>query len=231
MGALVALALLANVFLSPRPEAPQRNRFVVDIPRRQSHMESAAAALLALSPDGERLVYVAASDESRMLYLRQLGEFEANAIAGTEGALTPFFSPDGDWIGFYANGFLQKVPVGGGTPIVICESVRVRGATWGADDTIVFTTGLPSVLNGVSAAGGQPETLQTPDEANHTTAAFLPVGNQVLYGISDADMIDADVIKVLSLESGEAHAVYRMEPRGRQTRFVSSGGESDGHLV
>ena len=187
---------------------------------------------LALSPDGAQLVYVAASDDSRMLYLRRLDEFEANAIAGSEGALSPFFSPDGDWIGFYANRLLKKVPVGGGTPIVICATqAAVRSATWGADDTILFTTGLPSVLKRVSAAGGQPETLETPDEANHTTVGFLPDGNHVLYGISAADMNEAEVIKVLSLDSGEARAVYRLDSGGLQTRFVSSGGDSDGHLV
>ncbi|MFB3077096.1 MAG: protein kinase, partial [Lysobacterales bacterium] len=90
---------------------------------------------VAISPDGGLLVYVADDGKNRKLYLRKLEEFNTTALIGTDGAGCPFFSPDGQWVGFYADGKLKKVLLAGGKPIDICEvGTGFGGAAWGIDD-------------------------------------------------------------------------------------------------
>ena len=118
---------------------------------------------LALSPDGRRLVYAARGDDIAQLYLRDLDAFEAKPIAGTEGAQYPFFSPDGEWVAFFADRNLKRVSIRGGSPVVICDApVLGRGGTWSAEGTIVFDPGDSGLLR-VSAAGGRPEPLTSQD--------------------------------------------------------------------
>jgi len=98
----------------------------------------AVAPSLACSPDGDRLVYAAGSP--RRLFGKLRGQLEAVPISGTDGALSPFFSPDGGWLGFWAAGALQKVPVGGGAPVRVCETDRYFfGAAWAPDGFIYFS--------------------------------------------------------------------------------------------
>ena len=100
-------------------------------------------------------------------------------IPSTEGASTPFFSPDGRWLAFYANGSLKKVSVAGGVPLTICDAPPVWSATWGENNTIVFATTLPSSgLWLVSANGGEPAQITTPkaDEAQHGYPQLLAGG-------------------------------------------------------
>src|SRR5262249_20377371 len=120
---------------------------------------------LAISPDGRRVVYAAGEGETRRLFLRPLDRYEATPIAGSEGAIDPFFSPDGGWIAFVGGGGkLRKVSLAGGPPVDLCDlsSPPPLGATWGADDRIVLTQGWPSELVRVPAAGGTPEPLAKP---------------------------------------------------------------------
>jgi Tol biopolymer transport system component len=88
-------------------------------------------------------VYAAATDGGRpRLYLRALNELSPRAIPGTEGASTPFFSPDGRWLAFYADAELKRVSVTRGVPLTICEAPPVWSASWGEGDTIAFATTL-----------------------------------------------------------------------------------------
>ena len=114
---------------------------------------------LALSPDGSRLVYVAIHSGVQQLFVRPIDSQEAKPLPGTEGAESPFFSPDGQWIGFFAGGKLKKVSIAGGTALTLCDSGGIGGATWGSDDTIIFSPSATSGLLRVSAAGGKPEVL------------------------------------------------------------------------
>ena len=92
-----------------------------------------------LSPDGSLLAFVARPrGQAPQLYVRRIAELEAVELAGTEGARDPFFSPDGQWVGFLASGKLKKVPVAGGTVITLCEASNTRGAWWSEDGRIVF---------------------------------------------------------------------------------------------
>src|SRR5262249_2194537 len=142
--------------------------------------------VLSLSPHGSRLVYVANHGGSTQLYVRAIDRLEATPIPGTEGAESPFFSPDGQSVGFFAEGKLKKVSLSGGAPMTLCSASLNRGASWGPDDTIIFTpTDSISGLFEVSADGGTPKPLTTPDrkkgETSHRWPEILPGGKALLF--------------------------------------------------
>ena len=99
---------------------------------------------LVLSPDGAKLAFVASgSDQTRHIYVRSLDELRATALSGTEDAEEPFFSPDGQWLGFFADRKLKKISVEGGAAVTICDAPYGRGASWSEDGTIVFVPSCP----------------------------------------------------------------------------------------
>ena len=142
---------------------------------------------IALSPDGKLIVYAAARGGGRTtLFLRPLDDLIARPIPGTTGAVTPFFSPDGRWLAFYADGALKKVPTTGGVPLTICEVPPVWSANWGDRDRILFaTTAAPSGLWLVSANGGDAAQLTTPhaDETRHGYPQILRGASRVLFSV------------------------------------------------
>jgi Tol biopolymer transport system component/predicted Ser/Thr protein kinase len=201
LAGLAAWGLLRGSPPAPRPVS----RLVIDLPGDQRLVGTSLsfAAPMALSPDGRQLVYSATSGGLPQLYLRSLDRFDTELIAGTEGGISPFFSPDGQWLGFFAGGRLQKVPLSGGTPQIICEAPSYigNGITWGADGTIVFAQSLAGLAR-VSAEGGHPETLTTPDfdegEYAHAWPQMLPDGKSVLFSVWGRH-----VTGLLSLMNGE----------------------------
>jgi hypothetical protein len=182
-----------------------------------------------LSPDGALLAFVAhkGAGESPQLYVRQLDRLQASPLAGTDGAEGPFFSPDGQWIGFFAGGKLKKIAVTGGAVVPLCDVRNQRGGAWGEDGTIVFSYAGPGVsLKRVSSAGGTAETLTSlaAGEVTHRWPQVLRGGKAVLYtshGISTA-FDDANLV-VQPLPSGEPKVVQR---GGSHGRYLPSG-----HLV
>ena len=92
-----------------------------------------------LSPDGTTLAFVAQQAGQTRLFVRKLDQLRATGLTGTEGAAAPFFSPDGQWVAFFAGGQLKKVSVTGGAPIKLCDATAGRGGTWTDDDAIIFT--------------------------------------------------------------------------------------------
>jgi serine/threonine-protein kinase len=145
---------------------------------------------MALSRDGRFLVYGAVKErpgeqEKPHLFLRRLDRLEAKLITGTGGGSCPFLSPDDRWIGFWADGKLMKVPVEGGVAAALCEVPRPFGFSWGADNQILFAPDTDLGLSRISAAGGQPEILTTPDrskeEYSHRLPCCLPGGKGVLF--------------------------------------------------
>lgn len=159
---VVAVALIA-IFLIPRIRRPEnttnvraRTALSFQIPEGQQ-LALGNPSTLELSPDGTRLAYVADQGPGRRIYIRDLADFDVRPIAGTEGASSLFFAPDGAHIGFYADGALRRVATVGGlaTRIADIPSSPV-GASWGEDGTILYALGDSSGLWRVSANGGAP---------------------------------------------------------------------------
>src|SRR5207302_8317657 len=182
----------------------------------------AEAELLAVSPDGKRLAYVAGSPRTQIC-LRDLDKPAAQPIAGTEGASGPFFSADGRWIGFHgSDNTIKKVSIEGGVPVTICKAQLLRGATWSPDDIIIF--GNPKApLYRVSASGGTPEPLFETTK-NVRWPVLLPGDKYLLYTVtpSFSGNYDQAEIAVLSLETGQSHTVVK---GGTLARYAS------GHLL
>src|SRR5262245_2639155 len=152
---VTVLAIVGGVaasFLRPRAEPRTVNRFDFAVPPGRQ-FRGGARPVMALSPDGTQFVYNTADG----LYLRRFGELDARIIPGTEtGVFTsPFFSPDGQTIGFFNDGNLKRMAVSGGAPVVICGAENPFGVSWGADNTLLF--GQPKGIMRVSANGGTPQ--------------------------------------------------------------------------
>ena len=176
----VAARLLPS-FGAPAP--PRVTRYALGLPETDAINRSGG---LAWSPEGRYLAYPADRAGVRQLFLRARDQLEPIPISGTEGALHPFFSPDGQWIGFFADDSLKKVSVAGGPPVTLCPAGTRYGASWGPDDTIVFASDSAPGLWQVPAAGGEPKPLTTPvpSEGRHNWPEFLPGGRAVLFTIS-----------------------------------------------
>ena len=177
---------------------------------------------IAISPDN-LLAFPVGRDAAAQLYLRHLNREAASLIPGTVGASDPFFSPDGNWLGFFQNQRLMKVSVEGGPPIELAES-EAAGGTWTPDDTIIYA---PAFSNGgiwrISAAGGAPEQLTEPDasagELGHWFPNVLPDGKHVLVNVYRTPIARAH-IDVLSLETGDLRVLI---DGGIYGRYASSG--------
>lgn len=153
--------------------------------------ENTSFGPFALSPDGRGLAFSGRSGTQIRLWIRPLDSFEARPLEGTEGALFPFWSPDGRSIGFFARGKLKRVDAGGGPPQTLCDVLFPYGGTWNEDGVIVFGPGPASPLSRVSVAGGacEPLTKQDPsrDEVGHSWPHFLPGGRHLLYRVWSVD--------------------------------------------
>ena len=168
---------------------------------------------LALSPDGRTLVYTGMRDGVRQLFVRRRDHMAVRPVPGTAGATHPFFSPDGAWVGFFANDSIKKVALAGGAPVTLCSVGLRRGATWGPDDTIVFASLADPGLMEVSTAGGEPRRLTSPEEGTgHGWPTFVPGGEAVLYTITNLDQVgtsDPFEVAVVSPDTGDQHTLVR----------------------
>ncbi|MFI5214650.1 MAG: hypothetical protein ACHQU8_08945, partial [Gemmatimonadales bacterium] len=185
--AVAAVAALAAAFgwLRPHPR-PEVQRFGVAIPDSEGVRTDHNGTSVVLAPDGSRLVYVGAEAHSgRQLYVREFGQLVPRALPGTAGAESPFFSPDGEWVAFFADGKLKKVALAGGPPLSIADASSGRGGTWSEDGRIVFCPTTTSPLVMVSAAGGPLDTLTRvhgdSGEGSHRWPEFLPGGRALVF--------------------------------------------------
>jgi Tol biopolymer transport system component len=181
----------------------------------------------ALSPDGMTLVFSAVRANRRTLYVRRLDRTEALPLEGTRGGENPFFSPDGQWIGYWADGAIRKVPVSGGPPVTVTEASLLYGASWGDDDRIVFSGG--AGLMEAPATGGAPTALTAVNAANgevgHRLPRVLPGSDAVLFTITRNRFPrwDETQIAVYSRRTGTTRLLVA---GGADARYASSG-----HLV
>jgi serine/threonine-protein kinase len=145
-------------------------------------------------------------------------------MPGTEGAEAPFFSPDGEWVGFFTGSKMKKVSIHGGATVVLCDATGARGAAWGEDGFIIVSPSLTSGLKRVPDTGGKLEPITDPSksgEVTHRWPQILPGGKTVLYTASNqAGDYDTSTLKILSLVSGQAKKVLS---GGYYGRYLSSG--------
>ena len=217
-------AMLAGVFAWNWNAAPRQTvtRFEIALPE-SVRLTVGRGHAVTLSPDGTQLVYSA----NQQLYLRSMDDMETTPIRGTEGgARGPFFSPDGEWIGFWSGGKLQKVPITGGAPVTLCEAENPHGASWGADGNILFGRGAGGIFR-VPASGGERELLievNATDGERAQGPALLPGDDAVLFtlGRRNVNWDEAQIV-AQSLETGERKVLVE---GGADARYVATG-----HLV
>jgi serine/threonine-protein kinase len=243
VGAALA-AVAAWVLLRPGPApAPQPVRFTLAPTGSLPLAVGSPFRDIALSPDGSHLVYaIATGPGTGRLMVRALDQLEATPLVGIDGASAPFISPDGKWVGFmYATGSgsiaqLKKVSMTGGPPITICALGGIlMGASWGPDDSIVFSTlsATGNRLMSVPAGGGEPKALTTPDvehgEMGHAFPSVLPGGRAVLFTIAAGRGPETFQIAVLDRASGQHKILVR---GGAHAEYVAASNAGDpGYLV
>ncbi len=197
--------------------SPPLMRFVVDLPR--SAPLAAGANPLAFSDDGTHLVYVAQQGDNTQLYLRGLDNVEPKPIPGTLGAFSPFFSPDGSWIGYFdaRDSKLKKVALAGGEPVVLCPAQFGLGASWSADGFIIFTPDFFSGLWRIRVAGGkaEPVTQLQQKEFTHRWPQMLGGGKTVIFTIGTAGATNATCVAAVTLKTGQRKVLIEGASDGR----------------
>jgi serine/threonine-protein kinase len=186
---------------------------------------------LDISPDGTRVAYVGLRDDVRRLFLRNLADKDPVSLAGTEGARSPFFSPDGQWIGFFAQGKLKKVAVGSGAIQVVADDVPdPRGGTWSTDGTIYYTPTNTAGIWKVSASGGVSSEVtrldRTRGEISHRWPQAVTDG-VLLFSQWTGPGPDERAIVALTLATGARHVLVAS---GDTPRYVAAGYLAYGRL-
>ncbi|HYT67992.1 MAG TPA: protein kinase [Vicinamibacterales bacterium] len=226
VSALVLVALIAAggmAWMRERAAVPSLRlaRFTITLPKGDQF--SSSNRLVALSPDGTAIVYTA----NQQLYLRAMDQVEPVPIHGTEdtgtgGGRSPFFSPDGQWIGFWQSGQFKKVSIAGGAPLVLCPAGPPLGASWTAENTILYGQGDMGIWR-VSGDGGKPENLVKVDAGQIASGPqILPGGRAILFTLTREDLDPAQIV-VQSLDTGTRHVVLE---RGTDAQYLPTG-----HLV
>ena len=182
--AIAAAAVVAGCYLKPAAPLPV-TRTVIALPPDQQLAGGGSQVNVALSHDGKQLAYVASRGAGpQQLFLRALDGLEARPIPGTEGAVSPFFSPDDQWVGFFTPSGLKKVSVNGGAAVTLAGAGGPRGASWDTPGTIIFSPENNSALQQVSDQGGSPQALfqLEKDENSQRWPDVLPGGKAIVFG-------------------------------------------------
>ena len=221
---LLAAGLISTMwFLRPSSPEARVTRLSIPLPKETGTLSSQAPDL-ALSPDGVHLAFSASTGKTRQLWLRSLDSFTTQPLAGTEGADSPFWSPDGNSIAFFADNKLKKFDTRSSVIEIICPAGAGRGGDWNRNGVILFCAGDGAALSRVSAAGGKPEFVTELDtalgETNHDYPSFLPDGQHYLFHIFGRDNHG---IYVGSLNSKDRKMLIPLSPdSANSTRAVWS---------
>ena len=227
----IAIAILAVVaadaswiaYRSTRPaELKPLVRLEVDL-GHDVYLNTLGGSDIILSPDGTRIAYVSRNH----LFTRKLDQPSATELVVTAGATSPFFSPDGQWIGFVAGGKLKKISVEGGAEIALCDAgSSYTGATWGEDGDIIASLRVSGGLSRVSSTGGTPTaaTEREGEERTHRWPQVLPGGKAILFTAADSTVgFDEGKIEVESLTDKRIKTLERNGTFGRY--LAASGGK------
>ena len=224
----LATVALAAWWVSSRPSnaTPQLLRFDIDLdqgaPSTYFYGPNAV-----LSPDGQRLVFVAeGADGVPRLYIRRLDEGASVELPGTEGAHSPFVSRSGRWVGFFDRRGLKRVAIDGGAALDVAEVANPRGGSWDGDEHIVLARGSTNSLGRVAVSGGEMQALTEfrPDETSHRWPQVLPDGKGVLFTANSSN-VGFDAANVVVVQPGERLGTIVVKG-GTYGRYVASG-----HLV
>ncbi|MGA8491178.1 MAG: protein kinase [Terriglobales bacterium] len=183
LAAALALVLVSATtwFVARRPQPTTRMQFALTVPDEMS------ISHMALSRDGKMLVFVSPEESSAlpMLFVQRVGSSSVTPLPGTQGASYPFWSPDGAYVGFFANGKLQKIAISGGTPQVLATALTGRGGSWGSKGVIIYAADAQSPLQRINADGTGMATLtqaiRTKEDQSHRWPMFLPDGDHFLF--------------------------------------------------
>ncbi len=184
---------------------------------------------LAISPNAEYIVHVGITETGTRLYKRARDDLAVVPIPGTDGALGPFFAPDGRWVGFFAGGRLKKVPIEGGQPFEIASAALARGATWARNDTIFYAAAPGTGIWAVHANGGSPRPVTTLDaargERTHRLPQFLEHSRSIVATVREGRHSTFDEARIESFSIDE----------GRRTVLLDGGSAGqvlpDGRLL
>jgi serine/threonine-protein kinase len=227
VAAIVAGAVMLSTgatwfVMKPAPAAAVTpTRFAIFPPPAQALLlQGGADNNIAISPDGSSIAYRGGtlSAEDSQLFLRRMDDLDARP-AGVFAARTPFFSPDGRWIGFWSAGELKKVAVTGGPAISICRTNGPpRGSVWTDNNTIIFATGDGTTgLLSVAAGGGEPKVLTKPEsgEGDHFFPSILPRGRGVIFTVTSLQATASESqLAVLDLKTGQRKTILRGASHG-----------------
>lgn len=223
--AVVAIGLAAVVWIRGRPRtdpAASLVQFEVEL-KSNGVLASNVGTAVVVSPDGSRVVFVSRTVDGRThLSTRRLDQPSAIPLPGTDGARGPFVSPNGRWVGFWADGKLKKVSVDGGSPVILCDASDLLGATWGEGDTIIASLGAPGKLWRVPADGGVPQVAIdiSPESTGARWPQILPGGQFVLYTATTGAGADRATIEVQAITGGSRRVLVR---GGAFGRYLTSG--------
>jgi len=222
-GAAVGALAVAMSRPARLSQAASEVRFSIALPDDE-RVAATTLGALALSPDSRTIVYVAPWGSTTQLLRRSVDTGTVSAIQGTAGATTPFFSPDGEWIAFFADDLLKKIPVRGGTPVPVCNAPDGLGGTWNPTGTIVFASATGAGLQQVSANGGSPVRATTLDvsrgEFSHRWPQFLPDGDTLLFTVGSVGEWDDAEIVAQTMSSGRRTLILK---GGTYPRYLASG--------
>jgi serine/threonine-protein kinase len=223
VAAALAVAAAGWIRVRPLSRNPQPLlQFEVEL-KSDGVLASDVGNEVVLSPDGTRVVFVSRTADGRThLNTRRLDQPTVIRLPDTGGARGPFVSPDGRWVGFWADGKLKKTPVDGGSPVILCDAIDLLGASWGTDETIIAALSAPGKLWRIPAAGGVPEVaIDLSAEATVVRwPQILPGGEFVMYTASTGAGADRATIEVQSIRGGSRKMLVR---GGTFGRYLASG--------
>jgi eukaryotic-like serine/threonine-protein kinase len=214
----IALGVVAGMFLNRPTQSAQSVRTVIDPPEKTTlSLTGDFAGPPVLSPDGASIAFAATgADGKTALWVRPMNLLDAHALPGTEGAIFPFWSPDGRSLGFFADGKLKTIDLSGGSALVVCDAPFGRGGSWGPGGVILLSPNTQTSLVQVSVSGGTPVPVTKIDPAQHTSHRWpflLPDGRHFLYlAINhDPSRSENDTLYYASLDGRENRPLFRSQ--------------------
>jgi eukaryotic-like serine/threonine-protein kinase len=217
-GALFGVLLGAAGVLLFRPSAtrPGATEVSMMLPFGQRFGADVGYSFFAISPDGRAMAYASRSGSGSKMHVRRLDRREDIELPGTENARSMFFSPDGEWIGFFNSQTLSKVSVHGGSPVVLAPAGQDRGGTWLDDGTIVFSSDTTVPLTRIPATGGTPVAVTTLDATRHERTHRFPCalagGPWVVFTVGRTDSpggYDDSPIDAVNVKTGERRQLVK----------------------